>query len=300
MTQERLEYIFRQVTAPRDSPLTGMHTPWTENGCIYATNARVMLVLENKDGRDGAFVPDGEKHPQGQLIYTLDEVRRKVYVCDDYYVRLDELESLGSLSGTGGLGEIGGLLIRDTEATAAARVCRLLGMEAAIIYTDRSYAVITLCDGRGITGFLLMMSCSKDCDLPRRPLACRAVEGMEDLDGAWMDSGSTLGEAYYRRCLEEDARIEEEYNKANFDVYEVTLKKTVTVCVRARSEEEAGEIAMESVADWDFDCMEVEGIEENRRYNVCDYHDRYYDKNGSHDWDEEEEDDNDNDNETNP
>ena len=271
MTQERLSYIFNQIANEGNFP-PSYASPWVDGDLIYATNGHILLCLKNEHDRDKVFTDNGVKHPNARAIFSLKELNKG----SDYYLPLTELDRIKVL------GEMLGKKIHKNVATQLAHICRLFGMEAAIVHPIGSMFVVALHDDEGLMGAICAMSnASREdgCDL-----LYRDTESMTTLPDVWCDDDK--GEAYYHKCLEDERKAEEEYNKENFDVFVVTLKKTMDVCVRARSETEAEEIAIANADDWDFDCVEVDGVEESCRYNECDNFYHYYDKDGEQDWEE--------------
>lgn len=271
MTDERLKYIYNQVCS-KDDLRPGWQTPWIDGDLIYATDGHVLLCLKNVDERDRAFEDNGEKHSNARAIYILGKNNTQ-----EVYVELDELDKIET---------VGLLLGRKLSARTAKKVAhllRLFGMEAAFVRLYDNMFEFELYNEGGPFGAVCGMCNAGDAEPVPIPFKTDVEAYYYHL--AMCDDNRGL--VYYHKCIEEERKAEAEYNKENFDVYLVTLKKSATICVRARSEEEAEKIAIDNVDDWDFDCTEIDSYEESCRDSACNFYEHYYDENGEQDWEEE-------------
>lgn len=274
MTDERLKYIFSQVIrSDRDQPYAGMGSPWIEGDLIYATDGGVLLCLKNKDGRDRAFEDDGTKHPHASTIFALEENNS-----EEVYVDLEDFDRLETV------GRLLGRKISHENAGKTAHLLRLFGMTSAFVKLHGNMFEFDIYDEDGKTGALCCM-CNAGKSKPA-PIPTRSDVETYYYHFAMCDDSRGL--AYYHKCLDDDRKAKEMNDKENFDVFVVTLKKCATICVKARTIEEAEKIAVDNISDWDFNgSAEMDCYEESCRNNEMDYRDHYYDESGEQDWDED-------------
>lgn len=276
MTTERLKYIFDQITDGKRL-FAGYATPWiSEDGRIYATDGYLMLCLENTEGRDKAFTDNGSAHPNVKGFIPPFDGDFKV----NYYIKLDSLEGLK------GYCDLAGTSISDEKAERIAKILRLFGMEGAVFgKTDHNRIIFEIVDSDKVTGMLLCVDDRKEAnatllftDTTLNPIKAKLYDALINEES---------GEKYFQKCLEQDKKDQEEYDRENFTVFEVTLTRSRTICVKAETEEDAKRIARDNAYYVDFDGeIEVEQCEESCKYDSCDIFSKYYDEKGKHDWDD--------------
>lgn len=278
MTTERLKYIFDQITDGKRL-FAGYATPWIfEDDRIYATDGSLMLCLENKEGRDGAFTDNGAVHPNVKGFIPPFDGDFKA----NHYLKLDALETFD------GLCNLAGTSISDKNARRIARILRLFGMEEAVFgKTDHNRIIFEIIDGDNVTGMLLCVDECKESnttllfhDTILRPMGVKLYDALINEE---------RGEKYFQKCLEHDKKDQEEYDRENFTVFEVTLTRSRTICVKAETEEDAKRIARDNAHYVDFDGeIEVDECEKSCKYDSCDIFSKYYDEKGKHDWENKE------------
>ena len=272
MTQDRLSYILKQIANKSNFP-AGYASPWVDGDLIYATNGTLLLCLKNEHERDKTFVDNGAKHPNARTSFALEENSS-----EKAYVELDDLDKIQEHE----IGLLLGKKISGKCARKAVHLLRLFGLKSAFVKLHKSMFEFDLYGEDGLFGALCCM-----CNVGKlEPVPVPFRTNVETYYYQFALCDDDRGQAYYHKCLEEERKAEAEYNKENFDVYVVTLKKTTSICVRAKSYEEAEKIALDKVDDWDFhDSPEVDCYEESCRDNECNYYVHYYDKDGKQDWD---------------
>lgn len=275
MTTERLKYIFAQI-ADKENLFTGYATPWIfEDDRIYATDGNLLLCLENTEGRDKAFTDNGAVHPNVKRFIPPFDGDFKA----NHYIKLESLENFD------GYCDLAGTSITDRNAKKAAKILRLFGMKGAVFgKTDHNRIIFEIIDSDNVTGMLLCVDERKESnttllfhDTILRPMGAKLYDALINEE---------RGEKYFQKCLEQDKKEQEEYEKENFTVFEVTLTRSRTICVKAETEAEAKNIALNNAYYIDFDNdFDVDGCEESCKFDLCDSYDHYFDRNGKRDWD---------------
>ena len=274
MTQKRLQYIFDQCTDQRPF-FKSYSSPWIfEDGRIYATDGYLMLCLENSEDRDKAFTDNGAVHPN---------VRGFIPPFDKDF-KANRLVSLNELEGLKGYCNLAGTSISHKNAARIAKILHLFGMETAVFgKTAHNRIIFEIIDSDKITGMLLCTDHANETsvtvpftDTDLRPNEAKLYDALINEE---------RGERYFQKCLDHDKREQEEYDKENYTVFEVTLSRSKTICVKAETEEEAKMIALDNACYIDFDgCVEVDECSESCKYDCCDTYSKYYDVKGGHEW----------------
>ena len=274
MQKEILQYIFDQIV-DTSSFYAGYGSPWIyTDGRIYATDGKSLLCLENTEGRSEAFSDNGEKHPN---VVGLIAPFSEADIVSGHYVMLSELESFS------GSASLAGVAIKDTMGRNIAKILRLFGLEGTFFHTVEGTCLrfgITDTEGN-VTGELYCLGMAS-------PQNVQQLRYAESTDGSKsIHANEEKAEKYYLQCLEQDKLDEEAYARENFRVFEVTLAKYKTICVKADTEEQAKRIALDCEYLLDFDdCCEVDECEESRRDDVRRSYSSYYSEKGRQYWED--------------
>lgn len=274
MTTERLKYIFGTI-ADREVYNEHYAHPWIDDELIYCTDGHMLLCLANEDGRDLAVTVNNPEHPMNaRKILELPLPSHD----EDYYITLDEMRKAKDKC------RIHGVVLPDKRAKKVARVLSLFGLDAGLFYVDNNRLVFPI-HNHGITGALMVLGIQVREPDVTEPLECTCTNEMTKFPGAWWDDDK--GEENLAKYLEEDRIAEEEYNKKNFDVYEMIVVKHAFVNVRAHDLKEARAIAERHMYRLSYGDPEVEGYIMTCAFDARKNSEEYYDATGRHKFEKE-------------